>query len=248
MRLLLLIVLISLTGCGVLSHRSEYFQDKVQKMPALNVEHKETQKQAADYIAKKTKETVSAAILEDSSTNVLKPALEAEVVADSLSGSMGKPLEPWGKSANVLAVKLDKLDAKLDRAVEQFREYNDENQGKAIEGTGLFSISYGTKIMIFGLFLVGAYIAVKVLSLFNPAVSVGSQVLSGGFRGITKIATKGFSQIISAGEQFKKSVDDEFADPKTKEKIFTLFRQAQLEKQDSEVQEVIKKLTNPDVK
>jgi hypothetical protein len=226
----------------------EYFQDKVKEMPSQNPVHKETQKEAAAYVARKAKDTVNAAMLENSSSNVMKPALETEVVANSLTGSLGKPLEPWRRSAKLLSERLDKLDAKLDERMEDFRETNDKNTGKKIEGTGLIQVGYFTQLLVFGLFIILAWLAIRVLGIFNPAVAVGSQVLTGGIRGVGKIVKKGFTELIQAGETFKEKVDEEFEDPETRERILNIFRQAHKESQSSDVQEVIKKLTNPDIK
>jgi len=244
----LILILIILNGCSLFPKRVEYFQDKVQKVPQVSEDHKEVQKEAADYVSRKTKETVIAAIKEDSSTNVLKPAVEAEVVASSLSGSLGKPYDPWKKDAEELKAKLDRLDAKLDARLEDFREDNDKNAGKKIEGSGAFSMGYFTQFIVLAFVLGLLWVAIKVVGLFNPAVSVGSQVLSGGFRGVTKIVRKGFSEVVAAGEEYKRKIEEEFEDPETKEKILSLFVQSHKEKQSAEVQEVIKKLTNPDVK
>jgi hypothetical protein len=248
-RIYIFLLALSLTGCSILfPKKTEYFQDKVREMPSQSATHKEVQKEAAAFVADKTKQTVRAALDEKSSTNVLKPAIEAEVVADSLSGSIGKPLDPWEKSAKLLAERLDHLDAKLSEKLEDFREANDKNAGKKIEGTGLIQVGYFTQLLILAVLGIGAWLVIKVLGIFNPAVQVGSQVLSGGVRGVGKIVKKGFTEVIKAGESFKEKVDQEFEDPETRERILALFSQAHKENQSSDVQEVIKKLTNPDVK
>ena len=237
-----------LAGCSLWPKKVEFLQDKVEKVPEATVTHKEVQKEAAEYVSRKTKETVIAAVKENSSTNVLKPAVEAEVVADSLAGSMGKPEEPWRKEAQALAAKLDKLDAKLDLRLEEFREGNNKNEGRKIEGSGLLSIGYFTQFIVLAFILCLAWVAIKIVGLFNPAVSVGSQVLSGGLRGVSKIVSSGFGQIISAGEVFKDRIEQEIEDPYVRDKILDLFKRSHMEKQSPEVQDVIKKLTSPDIK
>lgn len=245
--LFILLITIFAGGCSLWPKKVEYWQDKVQKVPETTEKHKEVQKEAAEYVARKTKETVIEAIKVESPTNVLKPAIEAEVVAESLAGSLGKPVDPWKQEAEVLKAKLDKLDAKLDSKLEVFREDNDKNAGKKIEDTGIIKVGYFTQFIILAFIACAAWIAIKIVGLFNPAVKVGSQVLSGGFRGVTKIATKGFSEIIAGGEAFKRKIEEEFEDPDTVDKIKSLFRSAQLEKQSPEIQKAIKKLTSPDV-
>jgi hypothetical protein len=245
MKILVLIpLLFLLAGCSLFPKKVEYFQDKVHSMPAPSESHKEVQKEAADFVARKTKQTVLAAVGENSSTNVLKPAIEAEVVADSLSGSVGKPVEPWQKSANELAAKLDKLDAKLDQKLEDFRKDNDENAGKKIEGTGLIQMGYFTHLLVLGVIVVGGWIIIKVLGVLNPSVGIGTKVISGGVTGVTKLVSRGFSEVVQAGESFKKRVDEEFEDAETKEKIKALFTQAHKEHQSADVQKAIKELTN----
>lgn len=241
---LLVFLILIISSCSIIPKKVEFFQDKVEKMPIVTESHKEVQKEAAEYVARKTDETVQAAIIEDSSTNVLKPAVEAAVVAGSLSGSLGKPISPWSKEAEVLAAKLDKLDAKLDAKLEAFRKENDQNIGKKIEGSGVFQIGYFPFLALIGCLLVVLWMGLKMVSLLSPEVSIGTRILGGGIRGVFSLAKKGFSEVVEGGEAFKKKVDIAFADPATREKIKELFTQAQKEKQSRDVQEAIQKLTN----
>jgi hypothetical protein len=231
-------------GCGLLPKKVEYFQDKVQKMPAETPKQTEMQKEAAKYIENKTGEIIVEAVRENSSTNVLGPAVDAHVAAESLSGSLGKPQDDWKGTAKALADKLDRLDAKLDKKLEHFRKENDENAGKKIESTGIFQIGYFSNLLLIGAFLFAGWIIIKILGVLNPSVGIGTKVLSGGMAGVSKLVSRGFSEVVQAGESFKKKVDVEFEDPATREKIKSLFIQAHKENQSPDVQKAIKELTN----
>ncbi len=235
-----------LAGCSLFPARVEYFKEKVEKVPETTITHKEIQKEAAEYVSRKTKETVVAAVKANSSTNILKPAMDAEVVANSLTGSIGKPEEPWRREAQLLADKLDKLDAKLDRKMEEFKEDNNKNAGKSIEGTGLFSISYFGQFAVIAVFLGLFWIAIKVLSILNPAagagVSIAGKVLSGGLFSAGKKAAELATQMIHGGQDFKKRIDEEFNDPQVRERIIELFHTSHKINQSPENQEIIKKI------
>lgn len=232
------------TGCGLLPKKVEYFQKEVKEMPSPDVSHKEKQKQAAEFVSRKSTEALTQAIQENSTTNVLLPIVETEIVATSLSGSLGKPLSKWDDSGTKLATKLDVEDAKLDRDVEKFRGRNDELAGSKIEGSGLIQISYFTNILFLGIFFVGAYIIIKVLGVLNPNVAVGSKILGGGIRGVTSLVSQGFSQVLSAGEAFKNRIDKEVEDENLKKQVLDIFRTEQQKSQSPEVQKIIKDLTN----
>lgn len=238
---LLILVCFSIAGCSLWPKKVSFFQDKVEKAPEKTEEHLEIQKEAADYIYNKTEETVRAAIKENSSTNVLKPAVESHIVANSLSDSLGKPEKPFTKEpAEVLSRKLDRIEAKFDSKFRDFVVESDKNAGKKIEDTG-FSIGFFTQYFLIGIVVFVGWIVIKVLGLLNPAVGVGTKVLSGGFRGITSLASRGFTEIIEGGANFLKKVDETIEDPETKEKIKELFKQSQKEKQSRDVQEVVGK-------
>lgn len=82
MRLTILILSLAfLTGCSLWPKRVEYFQDKVKLVPEESAAHQEIRKEAARYISEKTAQTSIAAIRENSSTNVIIPSLEANIVA-----------------------------------------------------------------------------------------------------------------------------------------------------------------------
>ena len=234
---------IFLSGCSLIPSRVEYFQDKVEKVPEKTESHLEVQKEAADYLYNKTEETVQAAIKENASTNILKPAVESHLVANSLSDSLGKPEKPFKGEVQLLVDRLDRLEAKLDKKLEDFRRDNNQNAGKTIEGTG-WSIGFFTQYFLIGIVLVVIWFAIKVLGMFNPAISIGSKLVSGGIFGIGKKAAELAEQTIQGGQEFKRRVEEQFEDPKTKQQILDLFHLSQKINQSPENQEIIKKLIN----
>ncbi len=241
---IILLLLLSFTGCGMLIPKKvEYFQDKVKAVPAANDTHIETRKEAAAFVAEKTHETVTAAIKEDASTNVLKPAVEAEIVASSLSGSLGKPEDPWKKDAARLAARLDRMDAKLDQSLEDFRQYNDKNEGKKIEGTGVLQMGYFTHLILIVIIFFIGYICLKVVGTVYAPVGLGTSVISGGIKGISTLFTKATSEIIQGGEKFKEYVDKEIQDPAVKAKVNDLFLRAHMERQSDDVQKLVKQIS-----
>lgn len=242
MKLLYFIPIILLCGCSLFPKKVEYFQDKVEKAPVKNETHQEVQKEAALYVAEKTQETYEVAIKENASTNLLKPALESKIVANSLSDSLGKPKEEFSGPAKELSRKLDSLEAKFDSKLNSFIKDNDENAGKKIEGTGLIQMGYFTQFIILAVILSIVWVAVKIIGVLNPAVGVGTKVISGGFLGVSKLLGKGFREIVEGGQKFKQRIEEEIEDPEMKEKILELFKQSHKEKQSRDVQDTIDKL------
>ncbi|WP_196301940.1 hypothetical protein, partial [Streptococcus pneumoniae] len=73
---------------------------------------------------------------------VILPAGETAILSEAVADSVGPPLKPSNDPAPVLADKLSHTIAVLDKRLEQFKEDNNENAGKKIEGTGLLQIPY----------------------------------------------------------------------------------------------------------
>lgn len=237
---------LSLVGCGIIPKRVEYLQDKVHEMPAASPKHEEVRKEAAAYTAAKTLKALEASIAENASTNVTRPITEAHIVATSLSGSLGKPYSPFVGPATTIAKRLDHEDAKLSKDLEDFRDKNDENKGKKIEGSGVFQIGYFANLLM--LVIVGflIWIAIKIVGLFYPVVSVGTRVIEGSAAATSKLVGKGFGEMVEGGELFKKWISEEIQDPATQAKVKELFASAHKEKQSRDVQDVIEKLTKKD--
>ena len=240
--ILIVLLAFTLSGCGIIPKDVEYFQDKVEKMPSVSSKHKEKQKQAAEYLYTKTDETLMAALVENASTNVVKPAVDANVVAKSLTGSLGKPQSPWRKEAERLAEELDKKDAELDAALEKFRNLNDENAGKKIEGTGTFQLGYFTNFAVIGALILVAWIGLKVVGSLNAPVAIGTKLIGGGVSATAKLMKKGFGEMLEGGQEFKKKIETEIVDPAQRELVKKLFRESQQGKQSRDIQELIKQV------
>lgn len=237
--LVLSFLAVLLSGCGVLAPKKvEFFQKKVQAVPEVSEKMKETQRQAADYVARKTKETELAAVATDAAPEVVAPAADASVVAEALSDSMGPPEDPWKKEAARLAALLQAQEARFNAKLESYRQRTEKLEGKAIEDTGLIKVGY---FSMWGLAL-GAlallWLAVKAYGLFNPVVGAGANVIG---RVASKTLATGFRQVVDAGEKFKtylgqSSVSD-------KEAVIDLFRRAHVEGQDETIRDLISRLT-----
>lgn len=245
MRVLIIAIILcfSLSGCGIIPKDVEYFQKKVEAVPESTVYHQERKKQAAEFIDRKTGEALSTAIKDNSSTNVLEPIKESKTVAKSLTGSLGKPLDKWYGDGIELAYELDVEDALLDLKLEDYKARNEELVGKKIEGSGLFQISYFSNILLIGGLIFGLYFAFRIISVLNPGINVGTKLVTGGIKTMTKLAGKGFSQTLIGSENFKKKLDSEIEDIALRNRIKQIFRETQQAAQDEDVQKIIKDLT-----
>ena len=256
-----------LAGCSLIPKKVEYFQDKVQKYPTRTEYHEEKLKQVVALANEESLKTVEAAREANSPISVQQPAENTHNLVSIASSDLGPPEDPvhlkdiskistndtsaiWSeakaqtKAINKLADALSAQNARFESRLKEFAEDNDKNAGKKIEDTGLIKIGYFTQIaLIVGLLFVGS-IVIKVIGVLNPSVGVGTKVLSGGIAGVFGIAKKGFSELIEAGENFKKKVDEEIEDPELADKIKKLFKQAHLEKQSRDTQDAVKQLTN----
>lgn len=242
MKVFYILLFISLlTGCSLWPSKVGYFQDKVEKAPEKTASHTEIQKEAADYLYVKTEETVQAAIKENASTNVLKPAVESHLVANSLSDSLGKPENKYRGEVQVLIDKLDKLEAKFDNKFKDFVDSNNKNAGKEIEGTGL-QIGFFTQYIILAVIAGFVWIAIKILGMFNPGVAIGSRLIQGGIFSVGKKAAQLAEETIRGGQEFKKRVESEFDNEQVKAKILELFHTSQKINQSPENQKIINEI------
>lgn len=227
----------------------EFGQDKVEKFPVAKQVEREIQRQAAQRAAVKAEETLNAAIATAAEPDVIKPAAETSVLAESVSTSLGPPLKPAAadKTSEQVARDLDNATAKLNRRIDNFREGNDENAGKKIEGTGIFSLGYGSYLLIMVGLGILAYLAfrigsvvLKAMAVSNPGIGLGlNAVRAGG-----AIASKGFGQLVKGGEKFKEYIQTELkeVDAETKSRIEQLFVDAHKESADEDVRDVVKAL------
>lgn len=245
-RLLIIVAAMSVfVGCGLIPKKVELFQDKVQKFPVAKPREKELQRQTAQRAEEKAQETLEAAIAEESSPAVIVPATETALLTDVVSESLGPPTRPApeSKTSDSLAQELRASIAALNKRLDDFKEDNNENAGKKIEGTGLFQVSY---FLWIGLVIGGLWLAKTVLTVIANVAAAGSPPVAIGLKAANvggKLLSRGFSQLIKAGESFKDVVKAEVKDADLQKKILDAFQSSHRKEQDSDVQAVIKELT-----
>jgi len=258
------------TACGTLiPKRVEFFQKKVKAVPEQSEKQKETQRQAADYVATKTDEAKTAAVATKADPTVITPIAESHIVAEALSLSLGPPSDPWKDEAERLALKLKSQEAAFNAKLESYRTATDKLEGKKIENTGLIRIPYFAYIGGIVLILFLLWTGLKVYGSINPVVGLGVNSVG---RISSSVLQRAVGEIITGGEAFK-SYYDEKAVPKIeslvksvmnnpnlnslsamdssaksivsqiRDEIMDLFNRAHRENQSQDTQSVIKKLT-----
>lgn len=241
--MLVLAVSLSFSGCSLIPKRVEFFQDKVQKFPEPPPAQTELQRQAAQRATEKAREALEAALYYHTPTEVTAPAKETEVLTDAVAESVGPPLHPSTDDSSTLATGLRSARAKLSREIDDFKEGNDKNAGKKIEGTGLFSVPYFVWAGGFVALIVGGYFVLKLALSAGAAVNPGAAVGLGALNVASSVVSKGFHQIVQGGEQFKDWVETEISDTGVKEKILKAFAHSHVSNQDQDVQAVVKQIT-----
>ena len=239
------IALVLSGGCSLIPKNVEFFQKKVRAVPELPAKAHETQRQAAQYIVEKTEEAHTAAAQEDASPAVTLPLRDAHDVAEGLSVSLGPPANPWKQEAEVLAWKLRNQKADYERELEKYRARVEPLEGKKIEGTGKINLGYFTYVgLLIGLALF-VVLAVKVVGMIYPPVGAGLTGLKFAGRIGTKVLSRGFGEVIEAGESFKNKLKAraESTPNITVEEVLELFRQEHRGAQSRDVQDLIQTLT-----
>lgn len=233
-----------LTGCGsLLPKKVEFLQDKVRKFPAVTSKQKELQRQVAQLAKEKAVAVSVAAAKEDASPAVTVPAEECVILTDVLAESTGAPLARPSDPPVQLADNLRNSMAKHDKKVDSFKEDNDENAGKKIEGTGLVQIPYFAWIGLVGLVVfVGWHLAKTALtaaSAANPGalIGVGAMNLTGA------AASKGIVQLVNGGKRFLSEIETAIEDPALREKVKAAFLNSHKTEQDRDVRSVVDNLT-----
>ncbi len=231
-------------SCGIIPKSVEFFQDKVKPVPRKSEAHIEKERQAAQFVKNRVDEAFIESVKENASTNVTEPLFEAKTVIEPLSLSLGPPKSRWDDSADLLAIRLERQINRLSLKLEEYREEVAKNEGKKIEGSGLFSIPYFVYVGIVGGIILFVWIIVRAFisyaSIMNPPLGVGLKVaqISG------KAVKQGFHQLLIGGEQFKNRIKKVFGDnTDTTNQILELFRDEQMRAQSPEIQETIKELT-----
>ena len=135
--------------------------------------------------------------------------------------------------------------AKLNSRIDDFREDNDRDVGKKIEGTGFLQVPYFVWLLIVaavgfvGIIILGVlWTALKAYGMSNPPVALGLQAVELGGKATAKLA----SQLVKGGESFKDRIEKTITDSKVKEQVLGLFSSAHKEAQSPENQAVIKEL------
>lgn len=242
---LLLASLIFTCSCSLIPKKVEFGQRKVLAFPEPSVKLQETQKQAAELAAQKAKETLEAAIAEDTTDHVTAPAKDTADLTAAVSTSIGPPSSRWDKDTQALIEKLEHQIAGLNAKVEKFAKRNDEDAGKKIEGTGWLQIPY---VVYVGVVLIIGFIGLTVLKVVsslaaasNPGVAVGVTALRAGGAFASKMA----GEVIKGGENFKEALASHLpeVEDSIKQKILTLFKNEHMKAQSPEVQTAIQQLT-----
>lgn len=235
--LLLLIFSLCLTGCGLIPHKVEFFQDKVHKFPAVTAKQEELQREAAALAKQKAQETVDEALKENVSPYVLAPARETEKLTDAVSTSLGPPVHAYSNTTN-LVEGLNHAVAKHNNKVADFAEDNDKNSGKKIEGTGLVQVPYfawaGGVVAL--LFLV--WVVLKAVLTAASAANPGALVGVAGMNVAGSVLAKGFHQVVKGGELFKEWVGKEL-EPGLQQKVLDAFTSLHKTAQDGDVKAIV---------
>lgn len=241
--IILVSAVVALTsGCSVLAPKQvEFFQDKVERFPEAKASEKETQRQAAALAAARADLVVRAAISNDAPAAVLDPARDVAVLTESVSMSLGPPVKPSSLSAASLAVRLNSATAALNKRVEGFKQDNNENAGKKIEGTGIFQVGYFSMwLWIIGILFV-LWCALKVYGLINPVVGLGTNIVG---RVSSSVLRKSVAEISEGGEWFKEYLKESGIADDTKKLVLDLFVRAHQEAQSRDTQTLVERLTN----
>ena len=225
--------------------KKEFFQDKVEAVPAKSKKREELERQAVVVIEDKVKEARLAAVVENASTNITKPLSQAEVVVEALGDSMGPPYEPFKGTSEKLASKIETEVAKDNEKLADYRDDVSENVGKKIEGTGKIQMGYFTYagLVLGGIALLVILIRVglSVAANMYPGVGVGLNMLKLPGRAVAK----GLSEVLEGGEHFKDLlVEEKKLEDQAKNIVLDLFKRAQVEKQSRDTQSIIKQVTN----
>lgn len=236
------LMLLIQTGCGILPKPVEIGQKKVKNVPEKSQKAVELEKQAADLTARKTEEARDV-ILRENVTNALPSITDARDAAYGLRYSLGAPAKPWDSSGSEIALRLGYLENKLDKALAEHRKEIAPTVGKKIEGTGWIQIPYFLWLALIAGALLFLWFALKVASVFYPPVGLGAAGLSMAGRAGAWTVKKGFEQVVSGAEGFKQAIERSGFDQQVKEQVLDMLRRHQMVSQDSDVQELIRRMT-----
>jgi hypothetical protein len=234
------------TGCALIPKPVEFFQKKVKSFPEPTSKQVEVQKQTAQRAKEAAQATLSTAVDEGASTNLVATAKDTAVLTDAVSTSLGPPVKPSVAPAQDLSTELLTQVAKLNRKIDAFAEANEKVEGKKIEGTGVFSVPYFVYAGGFVLLVVvGWHLAKTALmagSIANPAIAPLLGLANGGMNAAGAAAGKGLQQVVAGGSAFLKKLETEVTDPALRQRVKDLFVAAHKEAQDADVKVLVDKL------
>jgi len=238
-----------LAGCGTLiPKRVEFGQDKVRAFPEAKRGETEIQKQVARRAAESAQEVLQNALIVDAPPNVVEPAKDAAILTEVVSESIGAPSKsaPGDATAKALAQELRAAMAKFDQRLDEFKRGNNENAGKKIEGTGFLQIPYFVWLFVVaamgfvGLIILAIlWTAVKMFAMGNPPLQLATGAVQAG-AGFFKRA---LGEVVSGGEEFKKSVMKKVKDPALQEEIKELFKVEHKQAQSKDTQQLVSAMT-----
>lgn len=225
--LLLIFILTSLTGCFA-PKQIEFGQRKVRALPEYPAAAVERQKQAAHAVSERLRFHLN--------TNGL---IEVREIAEALSSNLGAPEEAWCGSGTDLAAKLRKDENRLDREIGRYREKIAPDVGKKIEGTGWFQIGFFKYYALLALGLVLIWCGLKVYGWFNPAVALGTRLVSRAGRAVVQY---GFGEVVEGGQRFKERLAQSQLDDQVKAAVIDLFTTSHREMQSRDTQDLVRQL------
>lgn len=236
-------------GCGTLIPKKvELFQDKVAEFPESKPKEAEVQRQAAFRAHEKAREALDAAFDTQASPSVIVPVQEVENLTGAVSESLGPPVKPAPAtvSSDALATELRTAIAKLNQRLDDFKQENNANAGKKIEGTGLFQVPYfvwlgGALLLGFiGVIVLGVlWTFLKMFAMTNPPAQLGVQAVQLG----TGFVKRALSEVAAGGEQFKNKLTQAVTDPQLQIKIQELFRDEHMKAQSRDTQLLLQAMT-----
>lgn len=248
-KLLIVLLALTLTGCGTLiPKRVELGQDKVKVVPEAKPAEVEKQRRAAAMAEEQARRTLDAAIGVDAPVCVTEPAKATVDLTDAVAKSVGPPKEPIApnEDAHKVANDLRSAVAKLNERLLEFKQDNNVNAGKKIEGTGWLQVPY---FVWLGGFLIFAFVGViilgvlwtflKMYAMSNPPVQLGVNAVQMG----ANFLKKAVGEVTKGGERFKERLGEVVTDPNLQAKIKEVFRVEHERAQSGDVQELVKQIT-----
>ena len=237
------LLLLGAAGCSTfMPKKVEIGQDKVQSFPLPSSSELEIHRQAAQRAKEKAREVLITAVKGMSPPEITRPAAETAEITDAVSTVLGPPKSRSGSETEALADRARATVARLAGRVEDFREDNDKNVGKKIEGTGWLQVGYFAWCGGFLILLGIGYIALRVVATLgaaaNPVVGLGVNAVSLGARG----AAKALQQVLKGGQEFKAAVDQKIESQEVKDYVLELFRTSQDRVQDEDVKQTVRQL------